>query len=177
MTIDAIEIDNLVIDEETGEILEGMGPDAPGRVEQLITMAVEAQRAVKAWEQAFNAYRAVLGRLLQDQQSTSLTTPVGSVAIRARTTRRATAENLRNFLESRTGQIDVVEEMLLWRCAKELDPKRLDELASRSDWWTAVVVGELIEETTSTWVQVSPPRPEPPVIERVKRDDKREGVN
>ena len=68
-------------------------------------------------------------------------------------------------------------EMLLWRCAKELDPKRLDELASRSDWWTAVVVGELIEETTSTWVQVSPPRPEPPVIERVKRDDKREGVN
>lgn len=161
--IAALKIGDLLIDEETGEVLEWPAGSGADRLAYLTRQCVEAQRAVKAWETALNAYRAAIGRLLDDAGIDSVRTQHGAAAIRNRTNRVGRPERVPDVADRYELRREQVE--AIWQCAATLDAKRLLAL-SEAGAIPDDAARDLIDSKTIAYVQVTAARPAPPSIER-----------
>lgn len=175
MTVNAIRAGELLIDEDTGEILSEQDPG----LDELCRLLKDGTEQEKVWKAYNGALKSAVGRKLDDAGLQRALTPYGAPMFRSRTTRSAPLDRLDELIE-KYGLTDVdVEQLRL--CATELDPKKLDELrAAELEEIDEVrnggsyepplvdVVDELIQVRTSTWVQLMPLRQSAPVVERVE---------
>ncbi len=156
----AVKVDDLIIDEDTGEILE-LPENAGDLVELLTYREVELARGESAYKQARFLIKLALKRELEKLDLKSLQTQYGRPVIRSRTTRKGKIEHIHHVVV----QYELANEQVvdIFACASALDPKKLEDSGLPPE-----VVEALIEENTSEWVQVSPILKEPPVVEPVK---------
>ena len=156
----AVKVDDLVVDELTGEVLE-LPENAGDKTEFLTYRLVALQEAERAYKQAIVLIKLALKRELEKLDLKSLQTQYGRPVIRSRTTRRGTIEHIHHVVV----QYELANEQVvdIFACASALDPKKLEDSGLPPE-----VVEALIEENTSEWVQVSPILKEPPVVEKVK---------
>ncbi len=161
----AVKVDDLIIDEESGAILEMPDGVTGDMVEFLTYREVELARGESAYKQARFLVKLALKRELEKLDLKSLQTQYGRPVIRSRTTRKGTVERLRKLLVD--FELSSVQIMDTLYCASSLDAKQLDVLAE-DGIVPREAIEALIEEQTSEWLQVSPVLEEPPVVERVK---------
>jgi len=158
----AIRVNDLIIDEDTGEVLE-LPQNAGDKAEFLTYRLVELQNDERAYKQAIMLIKLALKRELEKLDLTSLQTQYGRPVIRSRTTRTGKVERLPDVAE----RFELSDEQvtIIFHSASSLDIKRLElteGLVPRE------AIEAIIEETHSEWLQVSPILKEPPVVERVK---------
>lgn len=161
-TEQAIKIDDLVIDEETGEILET--PEGIGDpLEWLTHRANEANAASNAWKAASGMYKKAIGELLNQAGVKSMRTQHGTPGWRGRLTRTGRPERLPEVAKEH--ELSRAQENAILACAKTLDAKLLDDLENVPKEATRA----LIDESETSWVQITPSKPTPPEIEKVQR--------
>ncbi len=159
----AVKVDDLIIDEETGEVLE-LPENAGDKTEFLTYRLVTLQEAERAYKQAIFLLKLAIKRELEGLDLKSLQTQYGRPVIRKRVTRKGKVERLPMVVKDFELDEGTVEVIL--HCASSLDATSLDALAE-SDSLPAGVAKALIEETPSEWLQVSPILKEPPVVEKI----------
>ena len=157
----AVKVDDLIIDESSGEILE-LPENAGDVVEFLTYREVELKRGEDAYKQARTLVKLALKRELEKLDLRSLQTQYGRPVIRSRVNRKGQMDRLQAVARDHELTREQME-FILW-CASSLDAKRLESL----DSVPREAIEALIEETTSEWLQVFPILKPPPVIERVK---------
>ena len=161
----AVKVDELIIDEDTGEVLE-LPENAGDKAEFLTYRLVTLQEAERAYKQAIVLLKLALKRELEGLDLTSLQTQYGRPVIRSRTTRKGKVERLEKVRSD--FELEDVEFAAIWRSATSFDAKALDALAE-SGFVPREAIEALIEETHSEWLQVSPILKAPPVVEKVTK--------
>jgi hypothetical protein len=161
-TEEAVKIGDLIIDEETGEILE-MPEGAGEPLEWLTHRANEARAASKAWEGIGGMYKKAIGQLLIKAGVKSMRTQYGTPGWRGRLTRTGRPERLPEVAKEHELSRD--QQNAILGCASALDAKKLDALEGVPKEAKA----GLVDESESSWVQISPATPQPPEVERVLR--------
>ena len=161
-TQEAVKVGDLVIDEETGEILET--PEGIGDpLEWLTHKTNEAIRAGKAWEGIAGMYKKALGELLNKAGVKSMKTQYGAPGWRSRPNRKVRVDRLPDVIKDYELTHAQIEALLL--CAPGLRVNEV-ELLDLPDG----AKEKLIEDGLPTaYLQITPPTPMPPDIERVKR--------
>ena len=160
----AVKIDDLIIDEDTGEVLE-MPKGVTGELVEFLTFReVELGRGESAYKQARFLVKLAIKRELEKLDLKSLQTQHGRPVIRRRVTRKGQMDRLETVARNHELTREQME-FILW-CASSLDAKRLESL----DSVPREAIEALIEEKTSEWLQVSPVLKEPPVVERIVRE-------
>ena len=162
----AVKVDDLIIDEDTGEVLE-LPENAGDKAEFLTYRLVTLQESERAYKQAIVLLKLALKRELEKLDLTSLQTQYGRPVIRSRVTRKGKVERVPAVRH------DFELSQQAWHCifyaASSFDAEELDHLAEVG----AVpreAIEALIEETHSEWLQVSPVLKEPPIVEKVSRE-------
>lgn len=158
----AVKVDDLIIDEESGEILE-LPQNAGDLIELLTYRLTTLQEAERAYKQAIVLLKLALKRELERLDLRSLQTQYGRPSIRSRTTRKGRVERVVQVVGDFELSKDQVDN--IYSAAIGFDAKLLDALAGNLVPREAIEA--LIEETTSEWVQVSPILKEPPKVERL----------
>ncbi len=159
----AVKVDDLIIDEDTGAILEL--PENAGDLTELLTYRlVTLQESERAYKQAIVLLKLALKRELERLDLRSLQTQYGRPSIRSRTTRKGKVERLERVVDD--FELSDAQVVAILSEATSLDAKRLDILVD-ADFVPRKAIEALIEETTSEWVQISPVLKEPPVVEPI----------
>ena len=159
----AVKVDDLVVDELTGEVLE-LPENAGDLVEFLTYREVELARGESAYKQARFLVKLALKRELEKLDLKSLQTQYGRPVIRSRTTRKGKVERLAQVI--RDFEVTVAQVEHIRRCTSTLDARMLDRLAELGTV-PREAIEALIEETHSEWLQVNPVLKTPPVVEKV----------
>ncbi len=159
----AVKVDDLIIDEDSGEVLE-MPENAGDLVEFLTYREVELARGESAYKQARFLVKLALKRELEKLDLKSLQTQYGRPVIRSRTNRKGVAERLPRVIQD--FELSREQQERLMYTASAFDAKRLDYLVEH-DVLPREAIEALIEETHSEWLQVSPILKTPPVVEKV----------
>ena len=159
----AVKVDDLIIDEDTGEVLE-LPENAGDLVEFLTYREVELARGESAYKQARFLVKLALKRELEKLDVKSLQTQYGRPTIRSRTTRKAGIEQLYKVMVQYELSKEQVEQIIA--CAATFSPGGLDFLAD-NEIIPREAIEALIEETHSEWLQVNPILKTPPVVEKV----------
>ena len=160
----AVKVDELIIDEDTGEVLE-LPENAGDKTEFLTYRLVTLQEAERAYKQAIFLLKLALKKELEGLDLKFLQTQYGRPVIRSRTTRTGKVERIQEVKES--FELSVAQVNHILDAASSLDAKYLDDLAAVGTV-PREAIEALIEETHSEWLQVSPVLKEPPVVEKVK---------
>ncbi len=161
----AVKVDDLIIDEDTGEILE-MPKGVSGELVEFLTFREgELARGESAYKQARFLIKLAIKRELEKLDLKSLQTQHGRPVIRSRTTRKGKVERIDGVVERY--ELNRTQVALILDCASALHVIDLDKLAQMGTV-PREAIEALIEEKTSEWLQVSPVLKEPPVVERVK---------
>ncbi len=159
----AVKVDELIIDEDTGEVLE-LPENAGDLVEFLTYREVELARGESAYKQARFLVKLALKRELEKLDLKSLQTQYGRPVIRSRTTRKGIVDRIPKVVQESELSQQQVE--YIYSSASALNPKFLDDLAG-AGLIPREAIEALIEETHSEWLQVSPVLKEPPVVEKI----------
>ena len=159
-----VRIDDLLIDETTGEILAAPAGLSPDRLDWLIAQGLDAQREEKSWTAAKGAYGSAVRRLLADAGLTTYRCDYGGASVRSRRTRRSSAERVAAVVSA----CDLQPEQLaaIWRCAKELDPDKIQALVYQDVIAQRVAEGLITHGRSRPWTQFTPPRRAAPRIAR-----------
>lgn len=161
----AVKVDDLVVDELTGEVLE-LPENAGDLVEFLTYREVELARGESAYKQARFLIKLALKRELEKLDLKSLQTQYGRPVIRSRTTRKGKVERLPKAVDD--FELTSEQVALILRCSSALAPDELDVIAEIGGGNIRDAIEALIEETHSEWLQVNPILKTPPVVEKVK---------
>ena len=161
-TEQAVKIGDIIIDEETGEILE-MPEGIGDPLEWLTHRTNEANAASNAWKGIAGMYKKAIGELLNKAGVKSMRTQYGTPGWRGRVTRMGCPELLPDVAERY--ELSRAQQDAILACASQLDAKELDAL----EGVPAEAKRDLIHESESTWVQISPATPMPPDVQKVKR--------
>ncbi|KKN15054.1 hypothetical protein LCGC14_0989870 [marine sediment metagenome] len=157
----AVKVDDLIIDEDTGEILE-MPEGVSGELVEFLTFREgELARGESAYKQARFLIKLAIKRELEKLDLKSLQTQHGRPVIRRRVTRRGKMERLEQI--ARDYELTPGQKSAILHCSSGLDAEQLDELHTVP----REAIEALIEEKTSEWLQVSPVLKEPPVVEKI----------
>ena len=142
---DVYEVNGLLVDAETGEIIESDGDP----IERLIAAGIEARQQRQQWENYEKAMKAAAGYFLTAEHPES-ETPAGIAKRITRKNRRAKPDGIPAVLDE--FELTDAQVRALFECAKELDPKLLDALAEQQ-----VVPGDVVDmlvtESTTSYVQ------------------------
>ncbi len=161
----AVKVDDLIIDEDSGEILE-MPEGVTGELVEFLTFReVELARGESAYKQARFLIKLAIKRELEKLDLKSLQTQHGRPVIRSRTTRKGKVERLLRVATD--FELSAEQQAFIRLTATGFDAKMLDALVE-TNTLPRDAIEALIEEKTSEWLQVSPVLKEPPVVERVK---------
>ena len=168
-TATATRVDGLLIDEETGEILEGDGI----ATEQLQLNHIAAGDQEKDWKATKQAYGRALQRRLDEAGTRALNTDsgrtwevAGSVTLKARASAVLEAKSLELMNDAQA-------ERLLLAAAKELDPEivqaHIADIAGENEGLRRQLRRQLIDEQPrSGYVQSKAPKRDAPKVERVE---------
>lgn len=159
----AVKVGDLLVDEESGEVLE-WGDVSGDKFEWLTLQAKRAQANIDGWEQALGILKRALGRMLTEADQRSIKTPYGTPRWASRVDRVATPERVPLVVERYELGREI--EALIWMCAKSLDPKKLDELASLGGVQGEAIRALIEDKPRGPWLQIDSPREQPPEIER-----------
>ncbi|KKL75957.1 hypothetical protein LCGC14_2049710 [marine sediment metagenome] len=159
----AVKVDDLVVDELTGEVLE-LPENAGDLVEFLTYREVELARGESAYKQARFLVKLALKRELEKLDLKSLQTQYGRPVIRSRTTRKGKVERLPRVMQE--FELSKEQERNILYAASGLDAKRLESV-EEANLVPREAIEALIEETRSEWLQVNPILKTPPVVEKV----------
>lgn len=160
-------VDDLVIDEDTGEVLEWPQElrDLPGKAEYLAMRLEQAEDAYKVWRQYAGYLKQALGRLLDDAGVDSLRTAYGTVRWVAAVTRTGRVERLPQV--ERDYELSREQVGMILACAKSLDADLLEGLKQSPQFAGCEdAIAALIEERTARYVRRYPARRLPPEIRR-----------
>ncbi len=161
-TEQAVKIDDLIIDEQTGEILqlpEGIGEP----LAWLTHKANDAIRNGKTWEGIAGMYKKALGELLNQAGVKSIKTEYGAPGWRERKNRTVRVDRLPDVIENY--ELDRGDLLRLLMCVSGMNVKMVDALELPDG-----AKEKLIDEHPPTmYVQITPVAPMPPVIESVSR--------
>ena len=160
----AVKVDDLIIDEDTGEVLE-LPENAGDLVEFLTYREVELARGESAYKQARFLVKLALKRELEKLDLRSLQTQYGRPVIRTRVNRKGKVERLAQAIVD--FEISGAQRDAIMGTATSFDGRLLDNLADNG-FVPREAIEALIEENTSEWLQVSPVLKTPPVVEKVK---------
>ena len=142
---DVYEIDGVLVDAITGEVIESAGDP----LERLIAAGIEARRQRQQWENYEKAMKFAVGHFLTDDHPRA-ETPAGTAKRITQTRRRAKPEGIPAVLKE--FELTEAQVRALFETAKELDPKLLDALAEQQ-----VVPGDVVDmlvtESETTYVQ------------------------
>lgn len=163
--VNAVRVEDLIIDEDTGQILEMPDGVTGDLVEFLTYREVELARGESAYKQARFLVKLALKRELEKLDLKSLQTQHGRPVIRTRTTRKGLVERAAEVIDRY--ELSHEQSDAIFDTATSFDAKKLDFLAD-TGVFPREAIEALIEETHSEWLQVSPILKEPPVVERVK---------
>ncbi len=156
----AVKVDDLIIDEDTGEVLE-LPQNAGDLIELLTYRLTTLQEAERAYKQAIVLLKLALKRELERLDLKSLQTQYGRPSIRSRTTRKGKVERVvKTVAEFELTQEQVTSLMFTATAFNVAMLETLEGIPREA-------IQALIEETTSEWVQVAPILKEPPVVEKV----------
>lgn len=142
---DVYEIDGVLVDADTGEIIESNGDP----IERLTAAGLEAKRQIESWERYQKAMKFAAGHFLTDEHPRA-ETPAGIAKRITQKRRRAKPDGIPKVL----GEFELTDAQVraLFECASALDPKLLDALAAEQ-----VVPGDVVDmlvtESTTTYVQ------------------------
>jgi hypothetical protein len=159
----AVKIGDLLVDEESGEVLE-WGAVSGDKFEWLTLQAVRAQQNIKGWEQTEGIIKRALGWMLTKADQRSIKTPYGTPRWASRLDRVASPERVPLVVE----QLELGREIegLLWMTAKALDPKKITELEENGVLPEGTARALIEDKPRGPWVQIDSPREQPPEIER-----------
>ena len=142
---DVYEIDGVLVDAITGEVIESDG----NPIERLIAAGIEARRQRQQWENYEKAMKFAAGHFLTADHSRA-ETPAGIAKRITQTRRRANPEGIPAVLKE--FELTEAQVRALFETAKELDPKLLDALAEQR-----VVPGDVVDmlvtELTISFIQ------------------------
>lgn len=178
---DLLVIDDLVVDEATGEVLEwpqGAGIDGPERVAWLIRQYDAAREGERAYETAKHTYSRLLGQTLRAFDG-RLKTDAGSASwVTEGETRTAHASAVKTAVDAELLNEDEAYTILV-AAAKELDykaveawidsqqcPEPADDMRIRALEAILITKG-----TRAGYARVTPNTPKPPRIEHRQPDD------
>lgn len=159
--VEAVRLNELLIDPETGEILSEIDIG----IDVLALQLKDGQEQEKAWAASNALLKLAIGRKLDDANVKAAETPYGTATWRVQNRRSAKAEGIAALAE-RHG-LDDDQQATLYACARDLDPKKLDGLRG----WNADLesaIDELIESKTVSYVLLQPLRRVAPTMERVE---------
>lgn len=173
--IEAVRLNDALIDPDTGEILS----EHDIGIDVLALQLKDAQEQVKSWEQAVALLKLAIGKKLDDAHVKASETPYGVAVWRIQNRRSAKAENIQPLI-GRFG-LTMHDLSMLYQCATTLDPKQLDALrqalidavpegADPGGHPVVAAIDELIEQKTVAYVLLTPLRKVAPRIERVEVD-------
>lgn len=142
---DLIRIDGLVIDPDTGEVVEWPDGWAGDRIEHLLAAYHEAALNLDGWQARIGQLKAALGRQLEDRDLRSLSTALGTVRW------VAPVPSLRPL------GVKELREVVVERYGFEEGAALLADLVR--------------EQATRPYVRVDKPAAPAPAIERVQREE------
>ena len=154
-------IDDLIVDEDTGEIIATPEEVRGDRLDWTIQRGREAMEQIKAWEAALRAYKAAAGALLERQDLARYHSAAGLAETRSRTTRTVDRATFEEVALAEEWEPSAIERLTL-RAATKLDPDIVAEHA-------AALAERVIEIKTSTWTQFGATRKAAPKVSRVTR--------
>ncbi len=169
---DLIVIDDLVVDEATGEVQEwpqGAGIDGPERVAWLIRQYDAARDGERAFETAKRTYSRLLGQTLR-QFDGRLKTDAGSASwVPAGEVKFAHASGVQTALEAELLSYDEAYELLI-AAAKELNTNAIEEwLSNNADNHSGDIAALrailITKGTRAGYARVTPITPKPPRVE------------
>lgn len=155
----AVRVGDLVINEDTGEILE-WADGITDQMEALVMRDMQAKQNIEGWERARMLLKLAIGRLLDQQGVRSFSTPYGKPTWMAgRRTESVDVEGVKHLMEER--EVSQAEALAVFaHSTKALDPKKIREYLPDCEGVISVKEGK-------AYVQVNPPTQAAPVIERV----------
>lgn len=166
--VQAIRLNELLIDPDTGEILS----ETDIGIDVLALQLKDATEQKKAWEQAEALLKLAIGKKLDDANVKAVETPYGVACWRVQNRRSAKADRFRELCEEYRVDCEW-ERRVLATTATTLDPKKLDgHLAafinpmSPEDEALRNAIEEAIEEKTVSFVLLTPLRKAAPKLER-----------
>lgn len=157
---EAVRVNELLIDEDTGEILS----ETDIGIDVLALQLKDGQENEKAWAQHNTLLKKAIGKKLDDANVKAAETPWGIACWRVQNRRSAKAESI----DAVRDDLHRDEVAALYQCARDLDPKKLDVLrkeAMTSDALEAAI-DTLIEEKTVSFVLLQPLRKTAPKLTR-----------
>jgi len=164
--LSAVKVGDLVIDEETGEILElpaGVGEP----IAWLTHRANEAKAAKEAWAALEGMFKAGLGRKLIESDLKKMATEYGTPGWRSRKTLKVDMDRLDAVIQEFDLGISAIT--AIRGCVKAYDAKAIMELEIPLGARMA-----LTHQEEAEWVQIQPPAPQPPDVVPVKRPKRAE---
>lgn len=166
--ITAQKIGDLVIDEETGEVLEWPEGVSGDKISALILRAVQARRNREGWEQAEALYKRAIGDQLSRAGVKAAKTQWGTASWRApQPSPVGRADRLEAIAELH--ELTGTDLLLIYSCGTHIDGKRLLLLAEKVPS-LAKAITEMIEwRETKVHVRIDPPREAAPEIEVIGR--------
>ena len=159
----AVKIGDLLVDEESGEILE-WGDVSGDKFEHLTLQAIKAQANIAGWEQSLGILKRALGWMLSQADQRSIRTPYGTPRWASRIDRVAMPERVP--LVVRDYELPREIEGLIWMTARALDPKKLTELEAIGTLPEGICKALIEDKPRGPWVQIDAPREQPPEIQR-----------
>ncbi len=169
-------VEGLVVDDETGEVIEWPAemPALPvDRVKVLQAWARGAQQSERDSKTAYDLYRRIIGNLLSEANIASLTTEQGkALRVADGTTRKAPAPQVRSAQEAELLTAEEAMDLLI-RAAKELDVEAVEAWVAgiEDEQRRAALKAVLVIHThRSGYVRLYPPAaPKPPRVTKVVR--------
>jgi hypothetical protein len=158
----AVKVGDLLVNEESGEILEWPAGWTGDKFEHLTLQAVKAQQNIAGWEQSLGIIKRALGWMLSQADQRSIRTPYGTPRFASRVDRVAAPERVPQVVE----QMELGREIeaLIWMTAKALDPKKLTELEQNGVLPEGVARALIEDKPRGPWLQIDPPKEQPPEI-------------
>jgi hypothetical protein len=147
----AVQVGDLTIDPETGELLGTPTTADEDQVTYLTRMCAAAQRAIKEQEAVYNATRAALLRILAESGRPSVKTAHGTPTLRQQTRRSGRPDRVLDAV--RRYELSRDQEQVIWQTATGLDAKELDALAE-AGVLPADAVADIVETKAVSFVQL-----------------------
>ena len=135
---DVYEIDGVLVDAETGEIIESNGDP----IERLVAAGLEAQAQIKQWERYAKAMKYAAGQFLNDEHPRA-ETPAGVARRVSYPSRKAKPDGIPALLSE--FELSEAQVAALYECARDLDPNLLDKLAD-----DGTVPGDVVDALVTT---------------------------
>lgn len=135
---DVYEIDGVLVDAETGEIIESNGDP----IERLIAAGLEAQAQIKQWERYAKAMKFAAGHFLNAEHPRA-ETPAGIAKRISYPSRKAKPDGIPALLSE--FELTEAQVAALYECARDLDPALLDRLAAEG-----IVPGDVVDALVTT---------------------------